>query len=537
MTRIPGDSRSLSCRHLALDPALKSQRPPAVRRLLLVLLATSIAHADAPSPPPAVELDLVYDGQSGTAQAPPDPGGAAAILDVLDMVSGAVTIRDGGTGQLVSTSSADAFWTAAGIPGTPAAFAQHAIFDPESQRWYASAEQATAGAPNQIYVASSLTYDVRSPWKAIALPAQAATITNTHLAVDPAGLYITGDIGGHSILMALPLEDLQWTGTGAPTAAHSNVFSVARAGLVPAIDGWDNVFADSRMFVARDVAANGDTAIALYRLSWQGSVLGTQTRATLAAPEVVDLGAAYAVPSAPAQQPSPGPALDAGNGELANASASGGSIVGIATTEQAGRLAAMWFVISADPSTPGIASSVVQEGVIGDPAADLIVPAIAFGTDNSIGVVVVRTSAVEPPAVYVTGQGYGDETGAMRPLVLARAGSAPYSCAPVGGVSSFGRYSSLAGTATGFWAVAQYGASSADCGYATTWVNFDVPSMIPPGGGGGDDFFGDDAGSHGDPVQSTKVGCAGCSSSGTGGAALPCLFVAVGLCARRRRRG
>ena len=62
----------------------------------------------------------------------------------------------------------------------------------------------------------------------------------------------------------------------------------------------------------------------------------------------------------------------------------------------------------------------------------------------------------------------------MRPLLLAQAGTAAYSCAPTAGVTSFGRYSSIAYTATGFWAVAQYGASATDCMFGTAWVNFGV---------------------------------------------------------------
>src|SRR5438067_12358011 len=120
-----------------------------MRTALLIVLASSVASADAGLPP--LTIDRVFDGQGGTAATAPDPGGAASPLHVIGVVAGAVTIRDAGNGAVVSTSTADAFWKAAGVTGTPAAFAQRAVFDATNQRWYISAEEATTGAANRIY--------------------------------------------------------------------------------------------------------------------------------------------------------------------------------------------------------------------------------------------------------------------------------------------------------------------------------------------------------------------------------------------------
>jgi hypothetical protein len=221
------------------------------------------------------------------------------------------------------------------------------------------------------------------------------------------------------------------------------------------------------------------------------------------------------------------PGLDAGNGAIASATSAGGMIVGISTTEVSGRLAALWFEIYADPSA-GITSVVEQVGTIVDPAADLIAPAIAFDPYSGIGVVGVRSSLTEPPGIYVTGQAFGDPPSSMQPLAIAQPGTARYSCAPVGGVTAFGRYSSIASTATGFWAVAQYGASSADCAFGTAWVNFSVPvtNSADDPIGAEDDFYRQ----HG-----SSTGC-GCASLGDGSPALMCTIVIVlGIRWRRSR--
>ncbi|HEX7704788.1 MAG TPA: MYXO-CTERM sorting domain-containing protein [Kofleriaceae bacterium] len=497
--------------------------------VLVLLVVTSTAYADAPSPAP-ITIDEVFDGQggpSGTAQTAPDVGGAAGSEQVVDVVSGFVTIRDAATHQVLTSSTADAFWSAAGVIGTPAAFAQRAAFNATNQRWYISAEEATtSGTPNRIYLAVSASGDARGPWKAVTLPVQANAIANTQLAVDACGAYLTGDTGGSGVVMALPFADLEWTNGNAPSAAHLNVLP-AIAGVVPAIDAWNQIGSDARMFVARD--NDGITKIDLFRLHWASSLCSSTLTATLDAPASVSLGTTYARPTRAAVQPSPAPGLAAGSGAIASAVSSNGTIVGIMTTEIGGQLAAAWFQLYADPSNSA-PPELQQTAAIVDPSADLIVPAIAFDSYNGIGVVLVRTSPTVPPSIYITAQVFGDFPGTMRPLMPVRIGTAPYSCTPTAGVSTFGRYSSISSTATGFWAVAQYGASTVDCAFGTAWVNFgvQVPSLHDPG------FGGDDPG-HSDGQLHLSGGCGGCSSQGDAAPSIAC-FAAVALVLRIGRR-
>ncbi|MGE5181547.1 MAG: hypothetical protein ACM31C_05780 [Acidobacteriota bacterium] len=493
--------------------------------VVAILGAAGSAHADA-GVGSGVVLSLGFDGASGTQAGPPDVGGGAlSDGQVIDVVSGLVAVRDE-TGHLLTSWTSDAFWNAAGVAGTPNAVAQHAVFNALNQRWYVSAEQATTGTPNQIYLAVSASYDATGPWKAVTLPPQASPIRDTHLAVDACGVYLTGDTSAGGVVLALPLADLQWTAPDAPTAAHLNVLPTARGGVVPAIDAWNQIASDARMFVGRDVTASGTTAIDVYRLSWTGSLCTATGPAQIGSPSTVDLGVAYALPGRAAVQPSPAPGLQAGSGALANADSRSGTIVGIATTEIGGQLGAVWFQIYADPSTPGIGPDLLQSGTLVDPSADLLVPAIATAT-NGFGIVYVRTSSQDPPSIYVTAQATGDPPGTLREPVLARAGAATYSCAATAGVSAFGRYSSIVGTATGFWAVAQLGASATECAFATAWVNFDV---IPNPSGGDPGPVADDSWNADHPPQ--HAGCGGCSSSGDPGGVL--VLLAIVACTRRR---
>jgi hypothetical protein len=166
-----------------------------MRSLLVSSVVFALAIPAVAWPDDTVPLGLTFTGQSGHSQTPqttPDVGGGASDGALVEVVSGFVTIRDG-TGHVRASSTADAFWTAAGITGTPNAFAQHAVFNASNQRWYLSAEQATAGTPNAIYLAVSASRDPTGPWKAVAMAPGSAQIANTHLAADACGVYLTGD--------------------------------------------------------------------------------------------------------------------------------------------------------------------------------------------------------------------------------------------------------------------------------------------------------------------------------------------------------
>jgi MYXO-CTERM domain-containing protein len=208
-----------------------------------------------------------------------------------------------------------------------------------------------------------------------------------------------------------------------------------------------------------------------------------------------------------------------------------GQLLGIASWQYMGHIGAFWFQIDVDPSTPGVVPSLSQSGEIADASADYLAPAIAAGFDGSIGIVYVATSANQYPSMYVTGQGAGDARGTLRAPMFAGGGNAGYSCMPSNGVSPFGRYSSIAGTATGLWATAQYGGNADDCAFNTAWVNFTLPSTLV---GGDDPPGGSDCCDDPVPDDPTAQGCFGCASPGDGSA--PVVLLAFVVVARRRRR-
>ena len=404
-----------------------------------------------------VLVEAIFDGQAGTATTTPDVGSVEGdnyctvntpvCSGVIDLVSDAVTFRDAITHDVISSSTADAFWTAAGV-ANPAAFAQRGVLDRLTNRYYLTAEENVPG-PNRIYLAISATWDALGPYKTVTLPAQSEHLSNTHVAVDRNGVYITADASDHGVVMAMPIADVAWAGTP-PTAAHLNVATTARMGLVPAASYTST---DDVVFVSRDPAA-----IALYPLTWSG------TSATVGEALTASLGTTFVLPTRTAPQPDSAPRLDPGNGAIFAASSSNGIIAGIATTEVAGRLAALWFTVARD-------GQLQQVGTIADPNADLLTPSISINGDT-LGVVATSVSETEFPSIVVTGRTADNDPNTMRTLVVARAGQAAYSCAAVAGVSGFGRYSSIS---SGFIAAAPLGGGS-ECAFSTAWVRFDIPA-------------------------------------------------------------
>ena len=173
--------------------------------------------------------------------------------------------------------------------------------------------------------------------------------------------------------------------------------------------------------------------------------------ATLDTPVPVTLGN-YALPTRAAAQPFPAPGLAAGNGAITSAVSNNGTIVGIMTTEIDGQLAAAWFQLYADPSSSTL-PELQQSNTIEDPSADLIMPAIAFDPYNGIGVVLrADVDDQSHPRSMSPAKAYGDFSGRHATLA-ARPGRhrRVLVCFLTAGVTSFGRYSSIAYTATGFW--------------------------------------------------------------------------------------
>src|SRR5262249_38693063 len=83
---------------------------------------------------------------------------------------------------------------------------------------------------------------------------------------------------------------------------------------------------------------------------------------------------------------------------------------------------ARWYELS----TIGTPALLQQGTLVPGPDVDTYMPAVALGTDGSIGMTYLESSPVENMAMYVTGRAPTDPAGTMQPGALVKAGEQEY---------------------------------------------------------------------------------------------------------------
>lgn len=498
-----------------------------MRRYALATLVVAATAAPAVADN-VVSIDTTLAGTSGPTggvTGDPDVATTAGPVDVLDVVTGEVAIRDRfGISPPVQMTT-DQFWTAAGITGTPNAFEHRAVFDIASQRFFVTADELVAGA-NRRYLAVSDGSAAGGSWHAVALPAD-GVVTDTRVAVDANGVYVTGNgSDGATHVVAIPLADALAT---PPTLAHATALSIPELDVIPAIDAQGGKQpTDPEVLAGRGVAQGGDTTLRTYLVTWPGG----GAPATLATSSQVDLNAVFSPPPATASQGSGAPLLAVGGAGLRSLTSAGSQLYGLAATQVGGHAAAFWFQVD-------LALGAVVRDTISVPQGDLLVPALAVDTFGDIGVIGVEVMQGDMFPVIAGRAADFSQTAVMSALQTYGGAAGTYSCNPDGGVTSFGRYASLGVDPTSgeLFGDAPYVSDGTACAFQTSLVGFYVQDArfaddfpddggVAIGGGGGGFPTGDDVPDGG--------GC-GCSTAAPRDAAAPLLVIALGALVSRSR--
>jgi hypothetical protein len=189
-------------------------RPPAARRAALRLEPLE----DRAVPAAAVGFNL--SGGSGNTFAPPDSDGAIGPANYVQFINGRFAVYTK-TGSLVGTPKSDrAFWNAAlshsGLPGVTDVSDPRILYDPLSDRWFASQITIDVDVGNLVLVGRSDTNNPAGSWHAaeyLAVDANTFGDFDT-LGLDANGVYIgtsNFDAGGTqagSTLTSIPKADL-----------------------------------------------------------------------------------------------------------------------------------------------------------------------------------------------------------------------------------------------------------------------------------------------------------------------------------------
>ncbi len=368
---------------------------------------------------------------------PPDTMGAVGRDHIVELINGTYRVYDKNTGSALAQSSLNVFWSNAGASRINNAFDPRVVYDPFSERWFASSVDNGAAA-NNILLAVSNSDNPLDGWTGFAIDSDS---DDSHwadfetLGFNLDGVFVAanmfdlrdGSNETRAAILAVPKSDL----IGAtPTVANATLFQdIALSGtgfaIQPIVD-LDN----SGMPQGLLAAYNTGSGVLKYS-SLTGSV-SSPTLSTGGGFIAVD---PYAEPPS-AEQPGPKQDIDVADSRLSsNVVRVGGSLWGVQTVESGGRAALRWFEI--DEAT----GTAVQEGLISDTELDFYYGSIAVSHDGFVAVGFSGSSENEFVGSYVAfGETQGGTT-LFRDPQLLHAGVASYERTDSKGRNRWGDYS------------------------------------------------------------------------------------------------
>jgi hypothetical protein len=404
---------------------------------------------------------------------PPDGDGCIGPGHFVEFINGHFAAYSRTNGARVQSLTDLSFWSSAGVSITSGweATDPRVLFDPASQRWFASeADFDPSGVvnSNHFLLAISVTNDPTKGWKGVKITADPSGVNFADfptLGFDANGVYLAGDLFdpsgnglSQSTLVSVPKSDLL---LATPTTTNRTLFNSLD------YSSWGSILQPA---VCRDgsgsgvVLAVGDLG---YDFGSHSTLLSFKVQnasshsPSLSAPTTINVPA-YSIPINP-YQPDGSSNLDDGDARIsAIVSCVGGTLYAVHATEVNNRAAVQWFRVNATNL------NLLETGIISDPVLDLYYPSIAA---NPSGVVVIAcngssTSNYISSFAYVGSVASGVTT--FNNKLLLRSSAVSYqSPDPSTGISRWGDYSATSVDPTDptrFWTLQLYAAS------ATAWA-------------------------------------------------------------------
>jgi hypothetical protein len=427
-----------------------------------------------------------YGGSNTNSGAlPPDSDGAVGPNDFAELVNGMFTVYSKTNGALRELKTDLDFWGAAnvGISGEYEVTDPRIIYDPASQRWFASQvdvniySQILDGVfgPNDFLLAVSETSDPAGHWNGFSFPSDPSGATFADfptLGVDGTGVYLSGDMYdangdptdpttpdlGPSLvsfpktnLLAIPIiTNRTWFG----------VMDISTRGQVlqPAVclDGSASGSVLATANIGTDTSSYSNlVTFAVQNVTQPTSASLTASTFIPVASYQIPYNDIVGVPLLMTTQPDGTATLQANDARFsARVPAVGGVLYAVHNTEQDGRIAIRWYRIRASDGT------LLESGTLADPNMDLFFPSIAA---NAYGVMVIAFNASGPaPDAFIScyavrGQTVnGVTTFGDRMLLQAGATSYHGDDESIYGTSRWGDYSTLSvdpNDPTRFWSI------------------------------------------------------------------------------------
>ncbi|MCX6926432.1 MAG: hypothetical protein NT154_24975 [Verrucomicrobia bacterium] len=408
----------------------------------------------------AVQIVRNFTGSTlgvNTSATPADGEGTIGPAHFVELINGRFAIYDKTTGALRQSMTDLVFWQNSGItiPSSQDVSDPRMVFDPTSQRWFASAIvfDRNTQASNSFMVAISRSVDPTGTWRGVSLVADKVTGNFADfptLGLDSDGLYLSANMfgagGGGSVgsaLISIPKADLLRTTPTTTNATSFGMLSYSAYGAIlqpvfnPGGSGGAKVVAVASF--GTDFAYHSNLVIStISHAAGPGAAL-------LSSPSSISVNP-YVVPINP---PQPNPAandLDDGDSRISAIVRQVGNVIYAVHDEEAnavfdgstwiGHAAVRWYKINATDN------SIIQSGTLSDPVMYYFFPSIAANAD---GTVVIGCNGCSTNT-YVSSYAFVGETvgGVLTfgPARLLKAGSASYKYTQASyGASRWGDYS------------------------------------------------------------------------------------------------
>jgi hypothetical protein len=420
---------------------------------------------------------------------PPDPDGAIGPSQFVEFINGDFAVFNLTNINNPAHMSDIDFWTSTGInvPSDDAVTDPRIIYDSASGRWFASMVDANANASdptvfaNNFLFAVSATSNALGTWtgfRFLADPDNGYFADFPTLGVDSNAVYISGDMFQSSVelaasLVSIPKADLLGaTPTIANRTFHGDLDYGIHGMVLQAATCFDgtstgnilsveNLGTDSSFYsnIVNFTVLNGNTPSAS---------LSTPTNLTgppYMVPDNADMGAPLLTPT----QPDGTTMLQANDARFCGrVYCVGGVIYAVHNTEVNGRIAILWYRVSA------ASHKLLESGVITNSDLDLFFPAIAANTSGTVMVTCNGCSIDTFVSCFaIAGQTVGGVTTFGSPIVL-QSGVVSYHgddetlIDPFEGLPPFSRwgdYSTISvdpKNANNFWIVEMYPSDSAN---------------------------------------------------------------------------
>lgn len=423
---------------------------------------------------------------------PPDPNGAMGPNRFVEFINGEfVVFNPTNIAHPIRTVDVD-FWSAAGVnlSSSSAVTDPRVIYDPLSQRWFASMVDFNANATdptvfaNDFLFAVSATSNPSGTWhgfRFLADPDNGYFADFPTMGVDSNAVYISGNMfSGQdnpplaSSLVSIPKSDLLLaTPTIANRTWHGDLdFSFAGMALQPAtcFDGSSsgNILAIGDFGLDSSFHSNLVNFSVLNAATASASLSGSTN--LIVTPYMVPDNADQGVPLFTPMQPD-GTTTLAGNDAriCARVYCVNGIIYAVHNTEVDGRMAICWYRVNA------ATHSLIESGVITNPELDLFFPCIAA---NASGTIVIGCNGCGPGAtefvsIYAIGGQTVNGVTTFGSPVLLQAGVTSYhgddevydQLLDMPPLSRWGDYSTISADPSnpaGFWVIAMYPSDEAN---------------------------------------------------------------------------